>query len=1231
MVASGRVVQVPANIPRGQTTVQQQPAHDSRDVGTVQTPPSSAPGSSLPPSSSPPTPRDSSVIKAIIKHDSPEPVVTAMFDEEVHMLLERDTTNGKPAEEAFTDIESPLFGLETASVLPYEEMLPDIQSDEDKSELDTGLERWSREHDHTLEPSRTKFDNNQPTGGLVQRIKHLLEAKSDLTGSTDPTWKSSRFDIEPRTHPAHTPRVIFQSPGLSAESHITRAMIKAAVSPSSTGLDAMPHDLPDVPQRDPDKFDISSVSSSEYSSTEEQRASREDEPFNNQDREVSELEGVDTTNSGMMAQENVSASQQSLMLGTQSLGTSSCIPSIDILAIRNGEDKEVVEVKISQHMAVGENHRAGEVLSESQATRSHSTSCEEEPPGSAVFDEKETVPPAQVDRSVDEILDINAGITSDIVTNIAARFSIPHQSTLPKANFVSTSSASERYSQTQELHKDIHELPSSTSPRGSLWGADAIPPLQVNKQQDLADTTTSFGEGANLSSFIRRSFPRRNSAFFGDRSTSQSDERDSRPRSAFDIYPTHSGRLPGVKEDSQEDVADVQQKWNKTSARLTSDVSASTSTQIRRPFSLSEIRNLPSLNFSQMNLIDQLNAALALRDSLGALGRRTSASVASPTPLRPASTDALRERYTSFFVKPEDFQVPDPMEEGESFSLETLIPSRRDVHRAQPLPTRSHIKESEHDDKGETLSSAAKERARSLSPTELLGMASEVEMLEVPSVAGLSSRLSALLPSLRPHLDSVLVDEEAVEQTIDEIHKLGQRPTTMLSARSSGVLRSLAAIADDIATNGTHSSALAGPKPRYNKKLPPLPVHGVGDEVDQSMLTTTEATVMSESEGSCMRDPTIHGLRRTRSEIRGSSTMLRPDIPSANQTRRSFTISTPNSRPWNYDKNYPWSAESGLVSIEFGQDGDVRESIASRLLREAASTPTRRDRAMKGAMSPNAEDTIEESSLAMEPYEFDPTATVTADTLTAHHTRKLSKKAPSLLESLSKRAKLVSPTRPSMESNPSTNRPGTAATMLSTKSAKSKAHAVGDRYPSTALQAPVGYDVDEMRSYFSDDGDSRSSSAQGIRRRLSRTNVIKKRLSGLRFRPEIRVRPASEIQDASLSGDERTRNNNRSSGMDFSMLSMGLGGDINALDDADEDATLPMGPQGTHVDGQVVPIGMSRVELRIKRLGERVRVALARGSELLRRMSAKRLRQDRGPSRQELHDVSARNSVYTGT
>ncbi|GAM83196.1 hypothetical protein ANO11243_011820 [Dothideomycetidae sp. 11243] len=1199
----------------------QQTQHRMFPPGLEATPPSSGPSSSAPPSSDPSTPQDCHQPNVIEIPEFAGPRMGESPDENSEQAIfssyiayATKTTTG-----ASFDADSPPFGLEAE--IERGGMTPDVPGSfpddgESHSEQRGGKIEEPPESSSVVDVTVPSQPPTQPVSGLVQRIKHLLENKAEEpTSSSLPKTRAIRKESGPRIGSmsiVHDPQDhANDEPGQAStraapipEAKITRELIKAMTSPSLTKLDTMISD----------EFAPKRVGGSDARETAGSIASAS----SNCPSEVQEKGGEDKAAENPLMK-RIFQSADDGQAGTSSpLRDTLLDPELSAdpysAAKSKGREQGVVVIERSQALASGEEKTSPAVTSHEFPT------CESDAsPGSRMLAKRRSGRLSQAESDLDEIADAHAGVTSDIVTDIAVRFSIPRHTSMAKANIVRVSSLPEHPHPPLQLHEDIHELPSTVSPRGSVYDMETVSPLQVAKLQKSADDIASPGQGADLSNFIRRSFPRRHSTLLYDKPDLSSFGSDTQAEVRTALQPVLPSRLPNVKEESQEDIADPRPRAVGASIASIAESTLEEAARTRAHLSLSEIRNLPSLNFSQVNLIDQLNAALDDRTSFEALRKRNSSSIVSPSPLRPSSTEALRERYTSFFAKPEDFHVPTP-DDSESFSVETLMASRKDEQQRRLILSR------DQDKFDEKISVTSKnERIRSLSPSELLGVASDAERLTIPSVSGLSNRLSELLPSLkRLHLDSTIADDEAVEHTIDEIHHLGQRPITMLSARSSGVLRSLAAIADDFATNGTHTSTIVPAAPRYNKSLPPLPAAHNDGNIDDSGLTVTARNTGSTTETATSHDSVRPGVRRTRSENRGSTAaLLRPDIPSASQTRRSLTISSPNSRPWNFDENYPWSADTGLLSIDFQLQEKGRESITSHLLRDTASTPTKHDRTMMSATTPSVDQLAAESTSLFDAEEFDPTATVTADTLTAQHTRKLSKKAASLFGSLSRRAKLPSPLRLSTDSIRSARRPGTAATVLSGKTVASRPHAVGDRYPCTALQAPLGYDVDEVRSYFSDEGESRASSALGMRQRETRANTLKKRLSGIRFRPEIRIRPASDGTERD--GHDGAGGANRHSVTGFSVLS--------PAGDAGMTATRTAGPATTHYGveggtGHVVPGGMGRVEFQMKRLGKRVRMCFVRGGELLRRVSG-RARRER--LRQEQEWLEESGSVYSGT
>ena len=846
-------------------------------------------------------------------------------------------------------------------------------------------------------------------------------------------------------------------------------------------------------------------------------------------------------------------------------------------------------------------------------------------------------------------------VTSDVVTDIAVRFSLPPKSDHGKAQLVRVPGNTHEdviQQQEVELHKDVFELPTSMSPRHSVFGVEQVAPLNIKKAETPLEKAMSRSstEGTDLSSFIRRSFPRRQSIWPSDLNGSRRSSCDATNDSRQSLPHNAPGHLPRLKEDSQEDMlhhaglrtSDFQFPVSKAQSVATKDAAtndeplkplASCPTQPRAAkesrlsvqtpesvstgsalpgMSLSEIRGLPSLNFSRLDLVGQLNGALDLETPQPAshfVRPKTPAEIISPSPMRPSSTEALRERYTSFFVKPEEFKVPSPVEETESFSVDNILSGNAASQKINSIVEKTHEREESRVHK-RVMSPVS----RPLSPEQLLGVAAEADQLTVPTVSGLSERLSQILPSLRHlHLDSVIADDQAVEHTIEEIHHIGERPQSLCTVRSSVGLRSLAAVAEDIATNGTHDSTLS--MQTQLKRMTLLAAKnteqaGDGDATDTKSIHTGDGSTSTS-------EPTTpkKALLRTMSEGRAAES--RPArlsmVGPISHSKRSLTISGQTTRPWNLDENYPWSNDT--VDIGLPALAHCRESMTSDLLRHAARGST--------VTGTGFDQTLQSISSVSSVSELDPTATVTADTMTntKNMMKSKNKKSRSIFGSLRRKASRLRG-RPSEDLEP---------TITDLTLSPTGPHKAGDRYPSSALTAPLHFELDEVRSYFSDE-----SSGRGSPRRESKRGSLRKHLSSLRMRlpPVITIsRPYSDIQaeaeamQANLRSRSLDRVGRASRQSGLRIVTSGLHDD--GTGSLPSPLTASSGFESTAIGG-----GMGKVEFRTKRVVERLRTMWAKGGALLRALSG-RGRKNRVGERVERGSEEGvegwNESVYSGT
>jgi len=518
------------------------------------------------------------------------------------------------------------------------------------------------------------------------------------------------------------------------------------------------------------------------------------------------------------------------------------------------------------------------------------------------------------------------------------------------------------------------------------------------------------------------------------------------------------------------------------------------------------------------------------------------------------------ERYTSFFNKPEDFPAEELDEESEVSEDE-----------AQDLPKEQQQLESRRNSKAISETDSAR---RPLSPEErMLAVATQVNRLSIPSVNGLSERLSELLPCLKDlNLGTVLASDAEVAHTLDDIHQLGHiavaRPDTVLSTRTSAGFRTLAERAEDIVVNGTHDSIVPYKLLALNKDLPALPASMSLDQYPRPL--SADGNVSAYLSGS-MSLPSGLGndLARPQSAlVRARSPLTEEDVrrllpaelnPIARGNRRSLIVSSLSSRPWNLDENYPWARSNLAIDLTVPDKAHHRETLANELARYRGTKSL--DLTLpSGCILDSTGSGIDVGSITTD---LDPSASVTTLQLTGitgSHTRKHSKR--SIIGSIKHKIGLS-------RSNQDDTTTKTLTQSSGVRSASDEpSHNPGDRYPTTALTPPVGFNLDEVRSYFSDDSDEGNK---------DRKTPKGRRWTGLKSRNRNRAESRSQSLDNTVL---------ESQPYDAGSINDRLG--IESSTAYTFDAT-----------------GMGKTEFRIKRFGEKLRVLFAKGGELIRSLSTR--------------------------
>ncbi|KAF1844009.1 uncharacterized protein K460DRAFT_379037 [Cucurbitaria berberidis CBS 394.84] len=303
---------------------------------------------------------------------------------------------------------------------------------------------------------------------------------------------------------------------------------------------------------------------------------------------------------------------------------------------------------------------------------------------------------------------------------------------------------------------------------------------------------------------------------------------------------------------------------------------------------LGQTHGLPSMQFSQMNLFEKLNEELGLRypRSLEKLPNELQVLKEGCPPGSEVVREA-RERYRSLFAELDD-------------------ELKKSGGSAQPTAVLDLITSQ-----------------RAYSPEML---AAEVDQLSIPSVGGLTQRISELIPSLREYYklgeQGEFVEEEVImEHALEEIHEVGGPAQKRSSARLRPVPGSpnMVVIDDALYEELTGKDNENGNPGRQGDGAEELGSGEAGsDAKGKDGNVTHTQTARQKAPLAEIKAPTPAFLR-PRSQTVGQQE-VRASFESNLSSRRSLRsfVSTPtatDTRPWNFDKNYPW-ATTTIPSVD---------------------------------------------------------------------------------------------------------------------------------------------------------------------------------------------------------------------------------------------------------------------------------------------------------------------------
>ena len=810
-----------------------------------------------------------------------------------------------------------------------------------------------------------------------------------------------------------------------------------------------------------------------------------------------------------------------------------------------------------------------------------------------------------------------ANTTSDMITDVAVRFSVPSTTvTVTKPQIIEIPPSSSPPAPPPKPKPAMHASDSRSKRNSVTFADELVAPLKINKQSEQFPTEHRAAEARGMKgkAVARRPLPVEENI---DARVPHDSTADLRFSNLYDINSRFgSTHLPGLKEESIEEMSisnkHASDRTGKSEFPLPARIAAVKAMHKRRLQEsaekararrahrhpgrpLAETRDLPSLNFSRMDLIDKLNEALEVRSSksMEVIRRREFSGIYCPSPQRPQSTEPFRERYTSFFSKPEDFSsfldaVISSDDEDES-STRPVSPKDTGVPTVEVQPnTEVDLEES---------------GSRPLSPEDFLSVATQVERLSIPSVTGLSERLSEILPNLHDlQLDKVLSGFSSIP---DDLGKLdAKRPGTVLSTRTSAGFRTLAERAEEIVKNGTHDSTVPSNKLLAHKELTGLFPSASADQVSALITHDNKQAYLSGSTSAPtdlgmepLRPESVMTTRKSPTCIEEVNQLLPPEMNPITRNAKRALISSGSSRPWNQDENYPWASTKVDVDLSVPSEAHTRDSLTAEAVRRQETKLLD----LTSASEPTATTSkgIDIGSI----LEHDTTGEVTDEQLTGVpriHQRKQSKR--SLIGSITKKIGL---------GGASANTIRTVSSPIAGPAAEARSsqpHRPGERYPTSSLTPPVAFNLDEVRSFFSDNSSEKERNAS-LRKRL--TN-FKSKGKSVRLQSAHATRSHTPEQPRTQSAVDV---NNTTTTYDAGSTSMAV-----------SDRLIGAASSANTYDG----VGMGKTEFRIKRFGEKLRHLVARGGELIRSWS-QRSRVPRVGSRNErVRDDWLSDSLYSG-
>lgn len=637
---------------------------------------------------------------------------------------------------------------------------------------------------------------------------------------------------------------------------------------------------------------------------------------------------------------------------------------------------------------------------------------------------------------------------------------------------------------------------------------------------------------------------------------------------------------------------------------------------------LAEIRSIPSLQFSTSNLVDKLNNALGHRfaRSLETIHAEGQENVRS-------QTADMRERYKSFFARLDELDRPTSaaLEESTETGGKEL-----QICDDGSLQEERSVEEAKDDELDDAEHSDSHPLQRPMSPLDVVD---EVNRLTVPNVNGLTQRLSDMFPSLkRFYVDEDITEHKNVELTLNEIRGLGRRRIVKADGRVVSLVKDDSFIFPERPLSTPSSTTTTRTVSATDDQSPPLVCSKFPDQGSCGTNFKSRRRSADGGKNSIHREDPVKA-----STIDQLPVVVRPPAPAITRGRsltdsygvvrcssnlqlhhhdscRSLLVPYPprssslEARPWNFDHAYPWADHS--IDITFPESTFQRDSSKAGPSKLRKSSNDSEDDNHSEDNSSGKGDSIEVNITEEE------TTRTTEDTFGSQRRRSSRR---SLLgpvtrrigNALSSHGKHGNPpvnitTATSSESFDYDGFPLSPG-ILSVREDERTVDP-GDRYPTTGLSPPNTFNLDEVRSFFSDDSSIREVGARdglGISKRFTKLRMGMTRATsamdnrhlrpGDSFGMENAVIPNGNRIDGVRSAASARSNKSRRPKLGYQaelgISDVGHGGAVSP--------SLATGHDGSNVQG------MGKTEFRARKVLEQIKVLWYKSGDLIRTLSGK--------------------------